>query len=124
MVVLRVDMGGFVAGVLSFTELPLDGGSREFEGYLHGHVGVTFILVEALPRRGPGPHKHPYEEVFVVQEGPAIFTVGEETVEAEGGQVLVVPAGAPHGFVNSGDGPLRQIDIHVSDRFVTEWLDR
>ena len=113
-----------MASVLSFTELPLDGGSREFEGYLHGDVGVTFILVEAPPGRGPGLHKHPYEEVFVVQEGRATFTVGEETVEAEGGQVLVVPAGVPHGFVNSGDGPLRQIDIHVSDRFVTEWLDR
>jgi hypothetical protein len=24
--------------------------------------------------------------------------------------------------VNSGDVPLRQIDIHVSPRFVTDWL--
>jgi hypothetical protein len=27
-----------------------------------------------------------------------------------------------HRFVNSGDGPLRQIDIHVSRAFDTEWL--
>lgn len=26
------------------------------------------------------------------------------------------------GFVNSGDGPLRQVDNHVKDRFITEWL--
>jgi hypothetical protein len=25
--------------------------------------------------------------------------------------------------VNSGTGPLRQIDIHANDRFITEWLE-
>jgi hypothetical protein len=28
----------------------------------------------------------------------------------------------PHAFVNTGDGPLRQVDIHVSPHFATEWL--
>jgi mannose-6-phosphate isomerase-like protein (cupin superfamily) len=46
--------------------------------------------------------------------------VGEE-LEVGAGQVVVVPAGRWHGFVNSGDGPLKQIDIHVSPRFQTEW---
>jgi mannose-6-phosphate isomerase-like protein (cupin superfamily) len=36
-------------------------------------------------------------------------------------QVVVVPAGVWHGFINSGDRPLRQIDIHVSSSFDTEW---
>ena len=31
--------------------------------------------------------------------------------------------GQPHGFVNSGQGRLRQIDIHVSPSFSTEWLE-
>jgi hypothetical protein len=25
--------------------------------------------------------------------------------------------------VNSGTGPLRQVDIHASERFITEWLE-
>jgi hypothetical protein len=29
----------------------------------------------------------------------------------------------PHKFVNSGDGRLRQIDIHANATFVTEWLE-
>jgi hypothetical protein len=29
----------------------------------------------------------------------------------------------PHRFVNSGDGPLRQVDIHEGERFDTEWLE-
>jgi mannose-6-phosphate isomerase-like protein (cupin superfamily) len=38
------------------------------------------------------------------------------------GNVVVVPAGEPHGFTNTGDGVLRQIDIHVSNAFATRWL--
>ena len=59
----------------------------------------------------------------MVQEGTATFTAGEEVIEARGGQVVMVPAGVPHKFVNTGAGRLRQIDIHASERFVTEWLE-
>ena len=96
--------------------------ANEFQGFRHG-AGVSFIVVEAPPGSGPKLHRHPYEEVFVVQEGSATFTAGDEIVEAHGGQVVVVPAGVPHRFVNAGAGRLRQIDIHASERFVTEWLE-
>ena len=49
--------------------------------------------------------------------------MGDESFEATAGQIAVVPAGVPHKLVNSGHGPLRQIDIHANDRFVTEWLE-
>jgi mannose-6-phosphate isomerase-like protein (cupin superfamily) len=96
--------------------------ANEFQGHQYG-VGVSFIVVDAPPGGGPRLHRHPYEEVFVVQQGTATFTAGEEVIEASGGQVVVVPAGVPHKFVNSGTGRLRQIDIHASERFVTEWLE-
>jgi mannose-6-phosphate isomerase-like protein (cupin superfamily) len=35
---------------------------------------------------------------------------------------VIVPPGQAHGFVNSGTGKLKQIDVHLSPRFVTEWL--
>jgi len=81
------------------------------------------MVVDAPPGGGPKLHRHPYEEVFLVQEGNATFTAGEETIEVGGGQVVVVPAGVPHKFVSSGEGRLRQVDIHASDRFDTEWLE-
>jgi quercetin dioxygenase-like cupin family protein len=94
----------------------------EFQVYHHG-ANISVIVVNAPPGGGPKLHRHPYEEVFVVQEGHATFTAGGETIEVSGGQVVVVPAGVPHKFVNSGTGWLRQLDIHASDRFVTEWLE-
>ncbi len=104
-------------------DLPYVGNSHELEGYLHGDVPVCLIFFDGPPGAGPKLHRHPYAEVFVVLEGRATFTVGDATIEASGGQVLIAPAGVPHKFVNSGSGPLRQIDIHASDRFATEWLE-
>jgi hypothetical protein len=33
------------------------------------------------------------------------------------------PAGEPHGFTATGDGS-KQINIHASPRFATEWLEQ
>jgi mannose-6-phosphate isomerase-like protein (cupin superfamily) len=109
--------------VIARDELPHGAIAHKFEGYLYGDVNVSFFLVDSPPGSGAGLHTHPYEEVFVVQEGEATFTVGDARIEATGGQIVVVPAGVPHEFVNSGTGPLRQVDIHPSGRMTTEWLD-
>jgi mannose-6-phosphate isomerase-like protein (cupin superfamily) len=94
---------------------------RELEGAEHG-AGVSIILVDARPGSGPALHKHAYEEVFVVQEGRATFRAGDQERDVGAGDIVIVPANTPHRFVNSGDGPLRQVAIHVSPRFATEWL--
>ena len=110
--------------MIEMADLLAGGGTaHEFEGYRNGGVGVSFIVIDAPPGSGPKLHRHPYEEVFVVREGSATFTAGEEVFEASGGQVVVVPAGVAHKFVNSGTGRLRQMDIHANERFVTEWLE-
>jgi mannose-6-phosphate isomerase-like protein (cupin superfamily) len=62
-------------------------------------------------------------KVFVVQEGSATHTIGAATLEATAGQIAIVPAGVPHKFINSGSGRLRQVDIHHSPRFITQWLE-
>jgi mannose-6-phosphate isomerase-like protein (cupin superfamily) len=109
--------------VIDQDALPFTGLSHELEGYLHGDTPVSLIFFDGPPGSGPKLHRHPYAEVFVVLEGRATFTVGDATIEADSGQVLIAPAGVPHKFVNSADRPLRQIDIHASDRFETEWLE-
>ena len=109
--------------VINQETLPFSVIARELEGRDYGGVGVCLLFVDAPPSRGPALHRHPYEEVFILQEGRATFTLGDEQFEAGAGEIVIVPADQPHAFVNSGDGPLRQIDIHVSPHFVTEWLN-
>jgi quercetin dioxygenase-like cupin family protein len=98
-------------------------GDSELEGYQFGGANVCLIFIDLEPGDGPRLHRHPYEEIFILIEGRATFTIGSNTVEASAGQVLIAKPGVAHKFVNSGDGTLRQIDIHASDRFVTEWLE-
>ena len=95
----------------------------ELEGSRYGNAGVSVILVDLPPGEGPKLHMHPYEEVFIIQEGHANYTIGSTTLEASAGQIAIVPAGVPHKFVNSGTGRLRQVDIHHSPRFITQWLE-
>lgn len=109
--------------LLNKEDLHRYGNTYEFQGYLHGDTGISFIWVDMPPGHGPRLHKHTYEEVFIVQEGEATFTIGSDTLEAHAGQIAIVPPGVPHKFVNSGTGPLRQVDIHRSPRFITEWLE-
>ena len=95
----------------------------EFEGYLHGDTDVSFILVDMQPGEGVRLHTHPYQEIFILQEGTATYLVGTTTLEARAGQIIIVEAYTPHKFINSGEGKLRQVDIHLSKRFITEWLE-
>jgi quercetin dioxygenase-like cupin family protein len=104
-------------------DLPRDGDTFELEGYLHGGANVCVILIDLSPGEGPRLHSHPYQEVFIVQEGQATYTVGTETLEIKAGQIVVVAAGVPHKFVAAGEGRLRQVDIHLNERFITNWLE-
>ncbi|WP_442874189.1 cupin domain-containing protein [Devosia sp. SL43] len=58
-----------------------------------------------------------------MRNGRARFTVGDETVEAVAGQIVVCPANVPHKFENLGPELLEQIDIHEARAFETEWLE-
>lgn len=111
-----------MALVTDKTTLPFDQIGWEFVGDVHGSANVSFIWVDAAPGDGPALHSHPYEEVIVVIEGQVTAVVGESSMMASGGQIIVVPANTPHSFVNSGTGRLLQVDIHASPTFVTAWL--
>ena len=95
----------------------------EFEGGAHGaDISVIFVRTEKLGD-GPRLHKHPYPETFIIRNGRARFTVGDETIEAVAGQIVVCPANVPHKFENLGPELLEQIDIHEAGAFKTVWLE-
>ena len=49
-------------------------------------------------------------------------TVDGKTVRVTAGDIVIVPTRAWHSFVNAGTGRLRQVDIHDSSHFITDWL--
>ena len=100
---------------------PSPGGTITFEGEPH-ESGVSFFLVNSQPGAGPGLHRHPYSETWIVRSGMALFTADGEEVEAGPGDIVVVGAETPHKFVNTGPGKLDTVCIHASPRMIQENL--
>ncbi len=103
-------------------DLPFRGSSHNFIGAEHGDVGISVFLFNGLPGSGPGPHRHPYDEVQFIQQGRALYNVEGKEFEAGAGDILVIKAGEVHGFRCIGDTPLVQVDVHLSPRFIQENL--
>jgi mannose-6-phosphate isomerase-like protein (cupin superfamily) len=104
-------------------ELSHDGNAYEFQGIQYEDTDVSFIWVDMPPGGMVRLHKHPYPEIFIIQQGVATFTIGSTTLEAHTGQIVIVPADTPHKFMNASHSRLKQIDIHVSRQFLTHWLE-
>lgn len=82
-------------------------------------TGITLIhYVTDVIGEGPKLHIHPYDEIFTIKEGRARFTVGDQTIDAEAGDIVFGPANIPHGYQNLGPGKLDSLDIHLSP----EWI--
>ena len=113
-----------MAIVVPFEDIRSSPTASLFEGDKHGGgTPVSSFIVATHPGRGPSLHTHPYAEVFIVLEGQARFTAGDEEVSVDGGNVVVVPPETPHKFVNSGDGTLRMVNVHANGSVVQTDLE-
>ena len=111
-----------MAYVLELADLERSPTAKLFEGARHGGgMAVSFFVTAHPPGKGVELHFHPYAEVFVVYEGEATFTVGDESVVATPGQVVVVPPETTHGFENTGEGTLRLHSMHPSPEVIQTW---
>jgi len=63
------------------------------------------------PGAGAPTHAHPVEEVLTVCDGQAEMWIEDRRIAVAAGQSLIVPAGALHGFKNSGTATLH---IHAT----------
>lgn len=94
-----------------------------FEGKDIG-TGVT-VLFYATNNIGEGPswHVHPYDEVFIIRSGRAMFTVGKDKIEAKAGDILLGPSHVPHKYHSLGPDSLETTDIHLSESWIQTELD-
>lgn len=107
------------------TRIPRDtwGSGRDpWRGHVEGiqlgtDVTVLFYANDE-PGKGPEWHMHPYDEIFIIRQGRAEYTIGERKIVAEEGDVLMGPRDVPHKFHNLGPGRLETVDIHLSPRWI------
>jgi len=77
-------------------------------------ASTAVVLLEFEPGGELAVHTDSAEELLLVIEGSADATVGDETGRLEAGDIAVVPALAPHGLRNVGDGTLRVVGFFSS----------
>lgn len=84
---------------------------------LGSDVTILFFATDEVGK-GPKWHVHPYDEVFVIKQGRALYTIGDRKIEANTGDVLLGPRDVPHKFHNIGPGRLETVDIHLSPSWI------
>ena len=104
------------------SDLPHRGSSYNFVGADHGDTGVSVFLFDGAEGSGPGPHRHPYDEIQFIQHGRGIWNVDGAEFEAGAGDILVIKAGEVHSFKCVGEERLVQLDVHLNARFIQENL--
>jgi mannose-6-phosphate isomerase-like protein (cupin superfamily) len=63
------------------------------------------------PGGGPGPHRHDFEESFILLEGEMDATFRGVKSVVRAGETINIPANAPHQFHNSSSQPVRLLCI-------------
>jgi mannose-6-phosphate isomerase-like protein (cupin superfamily) len=89
-----------------------------FQGEAYGDIPLSFFWMQLPPDEGPVLHFHPYDEIFLILEGQATFTLGESTREVAAGNIVIGPANVPHKFSNAGSGILRIVTLHPSPKTI------
>jgi len=116
----------------TLTTLPADNPKRSLSLGQPGHlshiglVGDTYTVtvtgeqtdgrfcvidMHIPPDGGPPPHRHDFEETFVLLEGEMEATFRGKKWMVRAGDTLNIPANAPHRFHNKSSGPVRMLCI-------------
>ena len=63
------------------------------------------------PGGGPPPHRHDFEETFILLDGEVQVTFRGQKSTLRAGDTVNVPSNAPHQFYNASSEPVRMICI-------------
>jgi mannose-6-phosphate isomerase-like protein (cupin superfamily) len=76
-------------------------------------TGGQFCLIDmhVPPGGGPPPHRHDFEETFVIVDGELDATFRGKTSTVRAGDTIHIPANAPHQVHNSSSKPVRMFCI-------------
>jgi quercetin dioxygenase-like cupin family protein len=67
----------------------------------------TLIDMHVPQGGGPPPHRHDFEEMFTILEGEIEATFRGEKSIVRAGEIVNIPANAPHSFTNASEQPAR-----------------
>ena len=97
--------------------------AQSWEGKDHDAAISVIHLSTTNDGVGPPLHFHPYPEIIMVRRGRSTVTIGDQEIEANAGQTVVIPANTPYTFRTHGPERYESIAIHTSAAFLSTNVD-
>lgn len=97
--------------------------TRMFVSAATGAHQLTMFEQWCDPGRGAPRHIHAVEEVLRVLAGTATIEVDGVEQNVEAGESVIIPAGVPHGFVNTATSVLHTLAVLASPIFEVHYLE-
>jgi quercetin dioxygenase-like cupin family protein len=89
---------------------------------LAGAQDSAIVYFEVAPGGALATHTDSAEEILYIVSGEAEGRVGDEYGRVRAGDLVLIPAMAPHGLVNDGDETVRVVGF-FSDNVVTSTFE-
>ena len=100
----------------------VDGGKAQHIGLVGDTYTITvagedtndqFCVIDmhVPPGGGPGPHRHDFEETFILLDGEVEVTFRGKKSTLHAGDTINIPSNAPHQFQNASSEAVRMICI-------------
>ena len=87
-------------------QYPLAAGQPVRAERLGASASVSYHFIQLAPGAGERPHLHAQHDLVVMLlRGSGIQWIRDQSLALKAGDSVVVPAGTPHRFVNTGDNP-------------------
>jgi quercetin dioxygenase-like cupin family protein len=81
---------------------------------------ISVSILEFPPFTQIPPHRHPNEQIGIVEEGELEYTIGEHTMFCRKGAAFVIPPNTTHSAVVVSDVPVRIVDVFTPPRRITD----
>jgi mannose-6-phosphate isomerase-like protein (cupin superfamily) len=95
-------MKGFIADIEELTE-----GNTDFRRVLYTGKNLQLVLMALQPGEEIGEEVHEdRDQFFRIEEGEGEVVIDGQRTEVGDDDAVIVPAGARHNLINSGDEPL------------------
>lgn len=113
-------MKGYLANIETLTEK-----NTAFRQVLYTGHNLQLVLMALTPGQDIGMETHAtHDQFFRIEKGHGEVVIDGLRHKIKGGDGLIVPAGAKHNLINTGDKPLRLYTIYGPPNHVDKLVEK
>lgn len=101
-------MNGYIANI---EKLTLE--NQNFRQVLYTAKNCQLVVMSILPGEDIGAEVHTLDQFIRIEQGSAEAILDGAVSQLTDGSVIIVPAGAAHNIINTGDVPLKLYTVYA-----------